>query len=66
MFWESSLKHSEEAEENKKEYLNLIDVTFRSGIDGNFSVKPTSFGLLIDREVCYRHIQGNSSKSSFI
>jgi proline dehydrogenase len=47
----------EEAEENKKEYLNLIDVAFKSGIKGNFSVKPTFFGLLIDKEICYRHIR---------
>jgi proline dehydrogenase len=47
----------EEAEENKKEYLDTIDVTFKSGVDGNFSLKPTSFGMLIDEEVCYRHIR---------
>src|SRR5512139_1432859 len=51
------IKSLEEAEENKKEYLNLIDVTFKSGIDGNFSLKPTSFGLLIDKNVCYDHIR---------
>jgi len=53
-----------EAEENKKEYLNLIDVTNKSGIDGNFSVKPTFFGLLIDREVCYKHIREIVAKAS--
>jgi proline dehydrogenase len=58
------IKTLEEAEENKKEYLNLIDVTFKSGIDGNFSVKPTSFGLLIDREVCYRYIREIVSKAA--
>jgi proline dehydrogenase len=47
----------DEAEENKKEYLNLIDVTYKKGIEGNFSVKPTFFGLLIDKEICYRHIR---------
>jgi proline dehydrogenase len=47
----------DEAEENKKEYLNLIDVTYKEGIEGNFSVKPTFFGLLIDKEICYRHIR---------
>lgn len=47
----------EEAEENKKEYLNLIDISFKNKIDGNFSLKPTSFGLLIDKEVCYNHIR---------
>jgi proline dehydrogenase len=47
----------EEAEENKKEYLNLIDVSYMNGINGNFSVKPTSFGLLIDKERCLEHIR---------
>lgn len=51
------IKTLEEAEENKKEYLNLIDVTFKSGVDGHFSVKPTSFGLLIDKNICYSHIR---------
>jgi proline dehydrogenase len=47
----------EEAEANKKEYLDLIDHTYKTGIDGNFSVKPTSFGLLFDKELCYNHIR---------
>ncbi|HPA86382.1 MAG TPA: proline dehydrogenase family protein [Bacteroidales bacterium] len=51
------IKSLEEAEENKNEYLNLIDVANKEGIDGNFSLKPTSFGLLIDKEVCYRHVR---------
>lgn len=54
----------EEAEENKKEYLNLIEVTNKSGIDGNFSLKPTSFGLLIDKEVCYNHIREIIAKAA--
>lgn len=58
------IKTLEEAEENKKEYLNLIEVTFRSGVDGNFSLKPTSFGLLIDREVCYRYIREIVAKAA--
>jgi proline dehydrogenase len=51
------IKNLDEAEANKQEYLNLIDVAFKNGVDGNFSVKPTSFGLLIDKEICYRHIR---------
>jgi proline dehydrogenase len=51
------IKTLEEAEENKTEYLNLVDVTFGSGVDGNFSLKPTSFGLLIDKNACYNHIR---------
>jgi proline dehydrogenase len=51
------IKTLDEAEENKKEYLNLIDVAVKNEIDGNFSVKPTSFGLLINKEVCYHHVR---------
>ena len=47
----------EQAEENKVEYLNVIDVVQKSGINGNLSVKPTMFGLLIDEEVCYQKIR---------
>jgi len=48
------IKTLHEAEENKKEYLELIEEVQRSGVDGNFSLKPTSFGMLIDKEVCYK------------
>ena len=58
------IKDLDEAETNKKEYLNLIDVAIANGIDGNFSVKPTSFGLLIDKEVCYSHIREIVAKAA--
>jgi proline dehydrogenase len=51
------IKTLDEADENKKEYLDLIDTTYKNQIDGNFSLKPTSFGLLIDKNVCYSHIR---------
>ncbi len=44
----------DEAEANKQEYLDLIDETQKNGINGNYSLKPTSFGLLLDKEACYR------------
>ncbi len=46
-----------EAEKNKIEYLDIIDTFVREKIDGNFSLKPTMFGLLIDKEVCYKNIR---------
>lgn len=58
------IKTIEQAEQNKKEYLNLIDVASGNGIDGNFSLKPTSFGLLIDEEACYRHIREIVAKAA--
>jgi proline dehydrogenase len=54
----------EEAEANKKESLNLIDVIIENKIDGNVSIKPTSFGLLIDKNVCYNHIREIVAKAA--
>ena len=48
------IKSLDEAEANKQEYLDLIEETQKQDINGNYSLKPTSFGLLIDKEVCYR------------
>ncbi len=60
----------EEAEVNKQKYIEIIDRFTSEGIKGNFSVKPTMFGLLIDKEVCYRYIREillhASAKNSFI
>jgi proline dehydrogenase len=51
------IKTREEADNNKKEYLGLLDTMRSNNIDGNVSLKPTSFGLLIDKEMCYNHIR---------
>ena len=58
------IKDLDEAEVNKQEYLNLIDVAIKNGIDGNFSVKPTSFGLLIDKDICYKHLREIVAKAA--
>lgn len=58
------IKTLDEAEANKKEYLDLIDVSYANHINGNFSVKPTSFGLLIDKEACYRYIREIVAKAA--
>jgi proline dehydrogenase len=61
---------AEQAEENRKKYIEIIERFTAEGIAGNFSVKPTMFGLLIDEDVCYKNIeavvQKASEKSSFI
>ncbi|MCE5346431.1 MAG: proline dehydrogenase family protein [Bacteroidales bacterium] len=58
------IKTLDEAEFNKKEYLDLIDTSFKNGIDGNFSIKPTSFGMLIDKEACYNHCREIVAKAA--
>jgi len=60
------IKNLDEARKNKEEYLNLIDVATAHGIDGNFSLKPSSFGLLIDREVCYQHVREIVAKAASV
>lgn len=60
----------DEANENCQAYLDIVDRFTAEGIRGNFSVKPTSFGLLIDEEVCYGYIrqivERASQRQSFI
>ncbi len=51
------IKNLDEAEANKKEYLEVIEAAEKAGVDGNYSLKPTFFGLLIDKEVAYQHIR---------
>ncbi len=53
-----------EAQKNRDEYLALIDTAQQSGIDGNYSVKPTMFGLLIDSEACYGHVRAIVDKAA--
>ncbi|WP_347838491.1 proline dehydrogenase family protein [uncultured Draconibacterium sp.] len=60
----------DEAEKNRNEYLEVIERFTTEHVKGNFSVKPTMFGLLIDKEVCYSHlrdvVQLATKKDSFI
>lgn len=58
------IRNLDEAARNKEEYLNLIDTIQKENIDGNYSVKPTMFGLLIDKEVCYQHIREVVAKAA--
>ena len=54
----------DEAERNKIEYLDIIDTFVKKNIDGNFSLKPTMFGLLIDKDVCYKNIREIVAKAA--
>jgi proline dehydrogenase len=53
-----------EAEANKQEYLEVIEKAEAAGVKGNYSLKPTFFGLLIDKEVAYRHIREIVAKAA--
>ena len=58
------INNLEEAEANKKEYFEIIDEVEKNGIKGNYSVKPSMFGLLLDEEVCYNHIREIVAKAA--
>ncbi len=47
----------DQAEENKEQYLEIVEQIHANKIDGNFSLKPTMFGLLIDKDACYKIIR---------
>lgn len=51
------IKTLDEGEKNKNEYLNIIEAAEKNKINGNYSLKPTMFGLLIDEEACYKNIR---------
>jgi len=53
-----------QAQDNKNQYLHIIETIQKAEIDGNFSLKPTMFGLLIDKEVCYTNIREIVAKAA--
>ena len=53
-----------EAEDNKKEYIEVIEAAEAAGVNGNYSLKPTFFGLLIDKEVAFSHIREVVAKAA--
>ncbi len=64
------IKSIEEARENKDQYITIIDRFTSEGIKGNFSLKPSMFGLLLDKEICFSFIREiivhAAKKNSFI
>ena len=64
------IKTLDEARENRNQYFEIINHFTNENVKGNFSLKPTMFGLLIDQEVCYNYIREivelASEKNTFI
>lgn len=46
-----------EASDNKDTYLKIIDEVQTAKVNGNYSLKPTMFGLLLDTDECYKNIR---------
>ena len=45
----------EEAEQYKTQYLDVIEQFSAANITGNFSLKPSMFGILLNKEACYEN-----------
>ena len=64
------IKTLDEARDNKNQYFEIIKRFTSEKVTGNFSLKPTMFGLLIDKDVCYNYIREivalAAQKDSFI
>lgn len=58
------IKNLDQATENKEAYLEIIETFEANKIDGNYSVKPTFFGLLLDEEICYQNIRTVVAKAA--
>jgi proline dehydrogenase len=49
--------NKEKIEYYKSTYLETINESVKAGIRTTFSLKPTMFGLLIDKDLCFGHIR---------
>jgi len=58
------ITNMEQARKNKDEYLEIIERFEAGKVDGNYSLKPTSFGLLIDKDLCYEYIREIVAKAA--
>lgn len=60
----------EEAEQNRDFYFKIINEFTSEGVKGSFSLKPTMFGLLINKEACFKYVrqivQHAANKNSFV
>jgi proline dehydrogenase len=54
----------DEAKANKEEYLEVIEEAEKAGVEGNYSLKPTFFGLLLDKDTAYQHIREVVAKAA--
>lgn len=59
-----------EAEQNRDFYFKIINEFTSEGVKGSFSLKPTMFGLLINKEACFKYVrqivQHAANKNSFV
>ncbi len=55
-----------QAEENTRTYLQMMERFSAKGVRASYSLKPTSFGLLLNAEACYQNIRSLVQKAAAI
>ena len=58
------IENLDQARANRDEYLDLIHTVEQTDVIGNYSIKPTMLGLLLDKEACYSHIRDLVKKAA--
>lgn len=51
-----SISSEPETREEVREYIRILDAINEQALDSNVSLKPTQFGLDIDKKLCYENI----------
>lgn len=51
------IENMDQAKENRDQYVTLINTVEATDVRGNYSIKPTMFGLLLDKEACYTYMR---------
>ena len=46
------IENMDQAKDNRDQYIDLINTMEATEVQGNYSIKPTMFGLLLDRQTC--------------
>lgn len=54
----------DDAERNRNLYLNIVDTMQKNNINGNYSLKPSMFGLLLCEKACYENIRAIVKKAA--
>lgn len=46
------IENMDQAKDNRDQYIDLINTLEATDVKGNYSIKPTMFGLLLDKKAC--------------
>lgn len=46
------IENIDQAKDNRDQYIDLINTLEATDVQGNYSIKPTMFGLLLDKQTC--------------